>query len=154
MKRNEIIILVVALLVGALIGFFLLNQGFTGNRDNTKSDSLDLEEFKKVDYGERIVVTAIYLNPKVKSKNATFYIALDTHWGDLFEYDILNLSKLEVNGKVFTPVKWSESSQSWGHHRRGELEFTSEALQEIKSSGSFKLVIAGIEKDRVFEWKL
>jgi|Deesub1362A_J573_1020465.scaffolds.fasta_scaffold00059_81 hypothetical protein len=112
------------------------------------------EDLKKVDYGIRIVMTAAYLNPEMTSKNATFYIALDTHGGDLFEYDILTLSKLEVNGKTFTPVKWTESSRSWGHHRKGLLEFSTEALKEIESSGSFRLVISGIENDRIFEWRL
>jgi hypothetical protein len=155
---------VIILLIGTVGVFLLFNQESTkeSNKDISTSsrsvidskNSANFEEFKKVDYGERIVITAIYLNPTVESKNATFYIALDTHWGDLFEYDILNLSKIEVNGKVFTPVKWDESTQSWGHHRRGKLEFSSKALQEIENSNSFKLVITGIEKDRIFEWKL
>jgi hypothetical protein len=114
----------------------------------------DGNDLTRVDYGNQIVITTKYLNPEVESPNAVFYVAMDTHWGDLFEYDFMELARLEIGNKSFTPVNWTESPQSWGHHRKGLLEFSNEALREIENSGTFRLVITGIEKDRVFEWKL
>lgn len=112
------------------------------------------EDLIRVNYGNQIVIAVKFLNPEVDSQNAIFYVAMDTHLSDLFRYNLTELARLDVDGRSFTPLNWTESSQSWSHHRRGVLEFSSEALKEIKNSRSFRLVIAGIERDRVFQWKL
>lgn len=156
-KKTGTIALVIVLLLGTAGVFSLLNQGPAKENSRpivSSKETTDPENFKKIDSGKGIAVTTVYLNPTVKSENAMFYIALDTHSGDLFSYEIPAISKLKVNGKVFTPVKWEESPSSWGHHRRGNLEFSSEALQEIENSDSFKLIINGIKYDRVFEWEI
>jgi hypothetical protein len=102
----------------------------------------------KVDSGS-ITVSVKYIGKEVG--RAAFYIALDTHRGDLFEYDLMELSELQVNGKSFKAVNWTESPQSWGHHRKGILEFPDSAKVEIENAKNFRLIVK-IGKDRIFEW--
>ena len=121
----------------------------------TKGDELSDEDLVKVSYGESIQITAAFLNPKyLELKLTSFYLRLDTHSGDLYQYDLLNLTVLEVGGKRYSPVAWKEEDRSWGHHRMGIMEFPEEAIKDIKHFKTFRLVISGIEGTRVLEWKV
>ncbi len=139
-------LLIAAILVFVVVSSILYN--FYG-----KLKELKEEDLVKVSYGN-VQVTAMYLNPKYPElTKPTFYFRLDTHSGDLYIYDIANGTTLEVNGKNFAPVSWKEDEKSWGHHRIGILEFPEEALEEIKRSGKFRLVVK-LESERVLEWEI
>jgi hypothetical protein len=149
MRLNKVEMVGIGLAV--VIAVFAL-WNFVGNTKYDQQYNSNRNQDVKVDYGERITVSVRYISPEENTQKPTFYIALDTHWGDLFEYDIQSLTTLEVNGKTYKAINWTESPQSWGHHRKGLLEFPESALEEVENAESFKLVIKGIEKDRVFEW--
>jgi|Deesub1362A_J573_1020465.scaffolds.fasta_scaffold00050_5 hypothetical protein len=119
------------------------------------------EDMTKISKGRGIQIIATYLNPKYEDQfpnSFAFYIQMNTHSGDLFIYDLLELSYLQDGeGNVYKPIRWTESDRSWGHHRSGVLEF-----QKIDENGNlilskkdktFRLVIKGIEFDREFVWK-
>lgn len=113
------------------------------------------DEHVRVSYGESIQITAAFLNPKYPElKKTSFYLRLDTHSGDLYQYDLLNLTVLEVGDKRYSPLTWKEEGSSWGHHRMGVMEFPEEAIKYIKRFRTFKLVISGIEGTRVLEWRI
>jgi len=134
--------------------FILLGIAIAGLSFKNKKDSPEFseEELTKVSVG-KIQITAVYLNPKYPElTNATFYIRLDTHSGDLYRFDLKNSVVLEVNGKVFKPLSWKEDKKSWQHHRYGLMEFSKEALKEINMKMEFKLKI-NIDGERVLQWK-
>jgi hypothetical protein len=121
----------------------------------SKEEKLSDEDLVKVSYGESIQITAAFLNPKYPElKLTSFYLRLDTHSGDLYQYDLLNLTVLEVGGKRFSPLTWKEEGGSWGHHRMGVMEFPEEAMKDIKRLRTFRLVISGIEGTRILEWRV
>ncbi len=137
-----------ALLV--VLGIIAVAYGYV-----SRGDRLSDEDLVKVSYGESIQITAAFLNPKYPDlKLTSFYLRLDTHSGDLYQYDLLNLTVLEVGGKRYSPLAWKEDSNSWGHHRMGVMEFPEEAIKDIKRFRTFKLVISGIEGTRILEWKV
>ncbi len=132
-----------------IIGAVAILYNFTGN----SKESSD-EDLIKVSYGN-VQVTAMFLNPKYPDlTRPTFYLRFDTHSGDLYVYDILNATFLEVGSKKYKALTWKEDERSWGHHRMGIIEFPQEALNDIKSEKRFKLVIEGVEGTRVLEWEI
>lgn len=142
-----------ALLVSALIVLLITTVLYHQSLSNEEASEGTFDKLTKVDPGKRIQITVTFLNPKVDVKEGVaFYVRLDTHGGDLFVYNITDLTSLEVDGKEFKPVRWVEDSNSWGHHRMGVLEFSDEALNVINSSTNFRIIIRGIEYTRVFEW--
>ncbi len=121
----------------------------------SNKEGISDEELVKVSYGKSIQITAAFLNPKYPElKKTSFYLRLDTHSGDLYQYDLPNLTVLEVGGKRYSPLAWKEDGKSWAHHRMGVMEFPEEALKDIKHLKSFKLIISDVEGTRVLEWEV
>lgn len=78
-----------------------------------------------------------------------FKITLETHSVELSQ-DLLEVSKLAIDGKdVYSPIAW-EGSPAGGHHRNGTLKFS-----PVKSSfQTIELQIMGIGGvDRTFRWE-
>ncbi|WP_456371064.1 hypothetical protein [Geoglobus sp.] len=144
METRRLALLLVALGVIAILVSYK-NTGF--------GEELSEEDLTKVSYGN-IQVTAVFLNPKYPDLDRpSIYLRLDTHSGDLYSYDLLNRTFLEVGGKKYVPVEWKEDKNSWGHHRYGVLTFPKDALERIKEERSFKLVVE-LDSTRVLEWKI
>jgi hypothetical protein len=149
MENLKIKALVVSVFIVLLIAAVLYYQSLA----NEEASERPFEELTRVDPGKKIQIAVTFLNPKVDvEKGAAFYVRLDTHGGDLFVYNLTDLTSLEVDGREFKPIRWVEDSNSWGHHRMGVLEFSDEALNAISSSRNFRIIIRGIEYTRVFEW--
>jgi len=139
-------------------GIILIIIGFTivytiyNSSENPKK--LNDEDLIKISYGD-VQITAIYLNPKYPELDKpTFYIKFDTHSGDLYIYDIQNITSLEVGDRKYRPIDWKEDENSWKHHRMGKLTFPQEVLEVIKTEKKFKLLIDGIEGTRILEWEI
>jgi len=133
-----------------LLGIIAVAYGYV-----SKEEKLSDEDLVKISYGESIQITAAFLNPKYPElKQTSFYLRFDTHSGDLYQYDLLNLTVLEVGGKKYSPLTWKEEGGSWGHHRMGVMEFPEEAMKDIKRFRTFRLVISGIEETRILEWRV
>lgn len=141
--RRLALLLVVFGVIAILVSY--KNTGF--------GEELSEEDLTKVSYGN-IQVTAVFFNPKYPDLDKlSIYLRLDTHSGDLYSYDLLNRTFLEVGGKNYVPVEWKEDRNSWGHHRYGVLTFPEDALERIKEVRSFKLVVE-LDSTRVMEWKI
>lgn len=79
-----------------------------------------------------------------------FRINLSTHYVDLSEYDLKELSFVNIDdGPPQQATDWVASGDN--HHIQGILSFAGHGLQ---SSRQVQLIIKGIgkSKDRVFEW--
>src|SRR3989338_3821498 len=76
-----------------------------------------------------------------------FEMAANTHSVDLSQYNLMELTTLEYNGKAIKPVSAPQLS---GHHTSGNVIFN--AGSDLKN---FKVVIKGIPnvEERAFEWK-
>jgi|Deesub1362A_J573_1020465.scaffolds.fasta_scaffold00151_32 hypothetical protein len=166
MKKNLIFAVVSAMATGLILMFFILYLTNTPSEAISEADvtkTVNGNQEKTDEYYTRvspgnIEVTAIFLNPNYGDKfesSIAFYIRLDTHSGDLFSYDIEELTELIDNdGRRYKPIKWSESENSWGHHRSGLLEFErfDKSGRDLLSQERLKLVIKGIERDIEFVW--
>lgn len=140
----KIVTAVILLIAGALVIFYHLNG---------EGNELKEEDLIKVSYGN-IQVTAIYLNPRYPElTNPTFYFRLDTHSGDLYTYDLLNRTFLEVGGERYRPIEWKEDENSWGHHRYGVFTFPESAIERMEKERNFRLVIE-LDSTRVMEWRI
>ncbi len=140
------------------IGIILIIIGFaivyTVYNPVENSEELNDEDLIKISYGD-VQITAIYLNPKYPELDKpTFYIRFDTHSGDLYIYDIQNMTSLEVGDRKYHPIDWKEDENSWRHHIMGKLIFPHEALKVIKTEKKFKLLIDGVEGTRILEWEI
>ncbi|WP_457590707.1 hypothetical protein [Geoglobus sp.] len=141
--RKVALLLVVLGLAVVLLSY--KNTGFGGE--------LSDEDLTKISEGN-IQVTAVFLNPKYPDfDKLAIYLRLDTHSGDLYSYDLLNGTYLEVGGKKFRPIEWKEDQNSWGHHRYGVLTFPEDALELVKKERDFRLIVE-IDSTRVLEWKI
>ena len=76
-----------------------------------------------------------------------FGMAANTHSVDLSQYNLMELTTLEYNGKAIKPISAPQLS---GHHTSGNVIFN--AGSDLKN---FKVVIKGIPnvEERAFEWK-
>ena len=74
-------------------------------------------------------------------------ISVNTHSVDLSQFDLMQITTLDYEGKAIKPASAPKLS---GHHSSGELIF--DTGSEIKN---FKITIKGIPavEERVFEWK-
>jgi hypothetical protein len=70
----------------------------------------------------------------------------NTHSVSLGKYDLMELCTLEVDGKIYKPVK---ADQMRGHHAGGRIVF--EVPEEPKQ---FRIVIRDIPlvKERTYDW--
>lgn len=144
MDARKIALLLVVLGLSAVLLSYK-NTGF--------GSELSEEDLTKISEGN-IRVTAIFLNPKYPDfDRPAIYVRLDTHSGNLYTYDLINGTYLEVGGKRYRPSEWKEDQNSWGHHRYGVLTFPEDALKLIKKERSFKLVIE-LDTTRVLEWRI
>jgi hypothetical protein len=66
-----------------------------------------------------------------------FQMSIDTHQGAL-NFDLTEVSTLEVGGTVYEPFSW-EGSPAEGHHRSGELLFS-----KPQKSGQYTLTIRDV----------
>ena len=75
-----------------------------------------------------------------------FEMAANTHSVDLSQYNMVELTTLEYDGKAIKPVSAPELS---GHHTSGNIIF--DAGSDLKD---FKVIVKGIPNvdERVFEW--
>lgn len=73
--------------------------------------------------------------------------SFDTHSGDLADYDLQELVRLELGSKLIAPS--TVPSLSW-HHGSGTFVFNTGGTEQDQ----FKIVIKGIPdiEERVFEW--
>jgi hypothetical protein len=169
-----------SMLFGFGIGLFLVFLAFNINAstegskesisDGTEDDAKTLEEepitkndnyYTQVDPGERIKVTAIFLNPNHGEKfpgSVAFYLRFDTHSRDLYSYEIDKIVELvDREGTVYTPLSWAELEDSWSHHRYGSIEFANvdkDGRSLLETSPELKLIVRGVEQDREFIWTL
>lgn len=83
------------------------------------------------------------------SKELLFLVTMDTHSGDLAQYDLKAVSVLrDSEGREFVPQAW-EGWEEGGHHRQGLLVF-----QRPPTTGGVQLTILGVAgtPQRVFRW--
>jgi hypothetical protein len=76
-----------------------------------------------------------------------FQMSIDTHQGAL-DFDLTEISTLEVGGVVYEPLSWGGSSPG-GHHRSGELIFP-----KPNESGQYTLTIRDVHgvPQRIFNF--
>ncbi len=82
-----------------------------------------------------------------------FAVAMDTHSGDLGQYDLAKISILrDDKGQVLKPLAW-ESTSEGSHHRAGILTFAKGTEQGSKY---LELVISNVggARERVLRWGL
>jgi hypothetical protein len=81
-------------------------------------------------------------------KKLAFAIKIDTHSGSL-SFDMVEVAKLEVSGRVYEPILW-EGSPPGGHHRFGMLVFPIPTGE----NDEMKIIISNVNDipERVFEW--
>lgn len=87
------------------------------------------------------------------SQNLGFAISMDTHSGDINQYNLLKLSVLRgETGREIAPASW-ESISDGSHHRSGVIKFPRGAEAGSKY---VELVIrdVGGAKERVLRWDL
>jgi YVTN family beta-propeller protein len=108
-----------------------------------------------------IEVNVVFMNPLLKSDankdQLTFKIALDTHAGDLMQYDLTQLAVLRTSTgvNVDSGFIWEPGSES-SHHRSGVLKLTGDVTGKIllaESTEYLELELKGIGvPSRTFKW--
>ena len=84
------------------------------------------------------------------SKELVFLVKMDTHSGDLSQYDLAAITLLrDGEGREFAPQAWEGWDES-GHHREGLLIF-----QRPPTTGGVQLTILGLAgtSQRIFRWE-
>lgn len=86
-----------------------------------------------------------------------FAVSLDTHFSDLFRFDVAELSRLAIDGSARDDVafEWEGDSET-SHHRNGTLRVrvTGESLS-LGAGSEVELRIVEIGTDvRTFTWEL
>ncbi|WP_048091953.1 hypothetical protein [Geoglobus acetivorans] len=148
MDLRKVALLIVVLGVAVVLLSFKNTSGTSGF-----GEGLSEEDLTKISPGN-IQVTAVFLNPMYPDMSRpAIYVRLDTHSGDLYTYDMLNKTFLEVDGEKYRPIEWKEDDSSWGHHRYGVFTFPEGALELIKKEKKFRLVIE-LDSTRVLEWRI
>lgn len=128
----------------------------------------DIESLTRSDAGgggvtvEAVYMTARYLGEIAKAELAkgpdggtylVFRLTLDTHAGDLMEYDPSGLATLRTSQEgSLAPLDWQDD-QTGSHHRTGYLRFAGAIRAE---QGTVELILrdlAGVP-ERVFRWDL
>ncbi len=119
-----------------------------GEMMDTRSDHLD--------YGSMPMITTGGLGSgditmditPVKYKNGRLEVkySANTHSMSLGKYDLMELSTLEIDGKVYKPVK---ADRMRGHHAGGRIVFEVPEKPE-----RFRIVIRDIPRveERLFDW--
>lgn len=108
-----------------------------------------------------IEVNVVFMNPLLKSDankdQLTFKIALDTHAGDLMQYDLIKLAVLRTSTGVAVDsgFVWEPGSES-SHHRSGTLKLAGDVTGKIilsESTEYLELELKGIGvPSRTFRW--
>ena len=138
LKKEDWIILVIAALA-VIVMIFSLTPGNkavgieSGNGYETRvSSGLVAIELTPVDFKDG----KMYVNAKV-----------DTHAGELGDYDLVRLVTLEYNGKSLNP---SSAGKLSGHHSSSMMTFDTG-----KEPKSFRITIRRIpdQPERVMEWQ-
>jgi hypothetical protein len=147
-------ILLIGLLIIVVVGLVFTLKGFIGsnNPDNIDSSStrneISLESNSKFEKKISESEVTVDLKPK-ELDNGKFYvdIGVNTHTVDLSQFDLMELTTLEINGRIIKP---SSAPKLGGHHNSGTLIF--DVDEELSS---FKIKIKGIPEieERVFEWE-
>ena len=135
-QANKLLLLVFLVVLIVLVGCSTEQQ-------ITTSESQGNKLLTKSSQG----TVSIDLTPhKVSNGNLVVDIAVNTHSGDLSEFDLLQLVTLEFDG---TTIKPKSAPQLQGHHSSGELVF--DVKEDISN---FKIIIKDIPdiEERVFEW--
>ena len=94
----------------------------------------------------------IELTPKgIVNGKLYFDISANTHSVALDEFDLMKITKLEINGAAISP---SEAPILSGHHASGTLSFYV-GNKTTSSSNSFTITIKGIPitEERIFKWE-
>ncbi len=146
--ENIILIVLVVIVIGGLI--FSLSSFFTA--PVTKTTSVKVETNQPIvasKYPTRVSesLVAIDLTPQeYKDGKLNVKLGVNTHTGDLADYDLMQLTTLEVEGKLIKP---SSATKLSSHHVTGTLTFEID-----KEPQNFKIIITGIPEisERVFEW--
>lgn len=137
LKKNKIS------LIGLLILVIIASGCATQNIDETTLEHSKLNFETKISESE----VTIELTPK-EFENGKLYvdIGVNTHSGNLADYDLNALTTLEFEGKSIKP---SSAPKLSGHHNSGTLVF------DIgKELDNFKIVVINLPEiqERIFEW--
>lgn len=118
--------------------------------ENTTSSSLPANNMLRSNTDGEVTIDVKYLG--YKDNLLSFDIIMDTHLGDLDQYDLAKLSELtDDKGNKYPPVSWD--SAPGGHHRTGILTFSQPGTKG--EPGTLILIIrnvAGIQ-ERMFKWE-
>ena len=145
-----LLVLVVGGLIYSLTGFGFLKANNIGIKSASKVESrveqpsqLQSNSEKKSSEGS---VTIDITPSEFKDGKMYFDIGVNTHSVTLTDYDLVQLTTLEFEGKSIKPIS---APKLTGHHNSGTLVF--ETGKELKN---FKIKVKGIPdiEERVFEW--
>lgn len=121
-----------------ILGIFLAGCS-TNNKTTFKSISMGSTEIGDV---------LIELTPRsIGNSKLEVDISANTHSVDLSQFNLKEITILEINGRKLKPTSASDLT---GHHSSGTLVFDLES-----KANSFVLTLEGIpiEEKRIFEWK-
>lgn len=139
----------------ALAGAFALSTEVYG-AELTKGD------LKRSNSEGPVAIELVYLTPLEEKANGalTFEVRMNTHSVDLDQYDLARLCRLETSdGQKIEPLAWLNPGGG-GHHRYGQLKFSSTRPDGSPVLGSgaryIEVVIQGVGgvAERRFRWEL
>lgn len=139
MRARIVVPIVIVAIAGASLAIAL------SRRDAAGSSRTGALPTRTVEAGEVVVKI---LPVRLDDAGAVFRVTLDTHSGDL-GVDLTRAARLEVGGSVWPTPVW-KGDPAGGHHREGELRFTSTGA----ASGTVTLTIGGLPGPVVARWTL
>lgn len=141
-----------------LLALSIFIVGCTSNTSNPLNENKDNDinnknsvtpAFKTVSTGSTDSGDVLVdLTPKgMENRKFAVDISVNTHSVELIQFDLMQITTLDYEGKAIKPVSAPKLS---GHHSSGELIL--DTGDEIKN---FKITIKGIPSidERIFEWK-
>jgi len=149
-RKNNLVIMYFALLILILaVGCTNNNPNADKNTGKKDADIAPVAAFKTISTGSLDSGDAsVDLTPRgIENGKFAVDISINTHSVDLSQFDLMEITTLEYEGKAIKPVSAPKLS---GHHSSGGLIF--DTGDEIKN---FKITIKGIPAvdERIFEWK-
>lgn len=165
MHKKTILMFIGGAITVLFIGWFYINQLATPKllyKEKPGGNSTVINEQKetnlegqnvlsKIDSQGEVDVEVTFLPEKSNTDTLLFEILLNTHTGDLLQYEVDELAQISFGSDINkTGIFEWELSNDDSHHTVGLLKWTG----EVESNSNIKLELKNIERDvsRSFIW--
>lgn len=165
MHKKTVLMFIGGAIIVLFIGWFYINQLATpklfykekpGGKSTVMNEQNEtsLEEqnvLSKIDSQGDVDVEVTFLPEKSNTETLLFEVLLNTHTGDLLQYEVDELAQISFGSEINKTGRFEwELSNDDSHHTVGLLKWTG----EVKSNSNIKLELNNIEKDvsRSFTW--